>query len=361
MPEKKLGYNIRVKAERVDYKVFREYMEIAKRADAAGIYYLGIPEFFARFDTRRLHSLPYMGAIATVTEHAYFGPNVMEVPLLHPIHVADTTATYDIMSNGRYILGVGLGFWPRSYENFGVPWNKRGAILDETLDIVKRMLTEPAVYDYRGKFFTLKDVCSPPCIQKPHPPIWVGGPSEAAIRRTAQYGTDWAPSWWFPAFSDVTPEMYQKSLLPKEITGIPEGSTPLEGTGIEKFTWEASLEKLREYCKKYKRELVLGRPPRGPKEVGFNFSGFNVNINPDREKAIEDAKHFWVDVRQGRTQGPMPMELKLKYAGVGNAEDVIEKLNEAYKVGAYCIVLYPMSTDSKTQWERIEKEVLPSL
>ncbi|MDH5443415.1 MAG: LLM class flavin-dependent oxidoreductase, partial [Hadesarchaea archaeon] len=112
MPEKKLGYNVRVKAEKVNYEVFKEYMEIAKRADDSDLYYLGIPEFFARFDSRRLHSLPYMGAIATVTEHVRFGPNVMEVPLLHPIHVADTTATYDIMSNGRYILGVGLGFWP---------------------------------------------------------------------------------------------------------------------------------------------------------------------------------------------------------------------------------------------------------
>jgi len=336
MTEKKLGYNVRVKAEKVDYKVFREYLGIAKKADAAGIYYLGIPEFFARFDPKRLHSIPYMGAIATETEHAYFGPNVMEVTLLHPIHVADTTATYDIMSNGRYILGVGSGFWPSEYDNFQLPWNKRGAILDETLDIVKKMLTEPAVYDYRGKFFTLKDVCSPPCVQKPHPPIWVGGASEAALRRTAQYGNEWAPGWFTPG---------QVGTM-----GIKEG-----------FNWDDALKTLRDYCKKYNRELVLGRAPKGPKEVGFNISGINVNINPDREKAIEDARHFWVDVRAGRTQGGGSFEMKMKYAAVGNAEDVIERLNEVYKVGAYCVVIYPITTDSKTQWDRIEEEVLPSL
>ena len=355
MAEKKLGYNVRVKAEKVDYKVFREYIGIAKRADAAGIYYLAIPEFFARFDSKRLHSLPYMGAIAAETEHAYFGPNVMEATLLHPIHVADTTATYDIMSNGRYILGVGSGFWPSEYDNFQVPWNKRGAILDETLDIVKKMLTEPAVYDYRGKFFTLKDVCSPPCVQKPHPPIWVGGGSDAAIRRTAQYGNEWAPSWHFPGMAEEKePDIYAKRYgvtFPKSTVGVKE-----------KFTWESALEKLREYCKKYNRELVLGRAPRGPKEVGLNMSGLNVNINPDREKAIEDVRHFWVDVRAGRTQGAGSLEMKLKYTALGNAEDVIEKLNEVYKTtGAYLIVLYPLSTDSKTQWDRIEKEVLPSL
>jgi alkanesulfonate monooxygenase SsuD/methylene tetrahydromethanopterin reductase-like flavin-dependent oxidoreductase (luciferase family) len=338
MTEKKLGYNIRVKAEKVNYEVFKEYMEIAKRADTSDLYYLGIPEFFARFDSRRLHSVPYMGAIATVTERVKFGPNVMEVPLLHPIHVADTTATLDIMSNGRYILGAGLGFWPSEYENFGIPWNKRGAILDESLDIIKKLLTEPAIYDYRGKFFTLKNVCSPPCIQKPNPPIWVGGGSEASMRRAAQYGNDWAPSWWLPGLAGA------------------------ESMGVKKeFTWEDAIEKLREYCKKFNRELVLGRAPKGPKEVGLNMSGMNVNINPDREKAIEEARHFWVDVRQGRTQGAGSFEMKMEYAAVGNAEDVIEKLNEVYKTGAYCIVLYPITTDSKSQWDRLEKEVLPSL
>ncbi len=338
MSEKKLGYNVRVKAEKVDYKVFREYMEIARRADAAGIYYLAIPEFFARFDTRRLHSLPYMAAIATQTEHAYFGSDVLEVPLLHPIHIADISASLDIMSGGRFVLGVGIGGFTDEYENFGVPWKERGKRCDETLDIVRKMWTEPAVYDYRGKFFTLKNVCSPPCIQKPHPPIWVGGGSDAALRRTAQYGNEWVPAWWFPGLSEEAPTLM----------GVKEP-----------FTWDKRLEKLREYCKKFNRELVLGRPPRGPKEVGFNLR-INVNINPDREKAIEEARHFW-GVRQGRTQGGGSFEMKMKHAAVGNAEDVIEKFEEIYKTGAYLVIIYPMGTDSKTQWDRVEKEVLPSL
>jgi len=333
-----LGYNIRVKAEKVDYKVFKDQLEIAKRADAAGIYYLGIPEFFARFDPKRLHSVPYIGAIATVTEHAKFGPDVMEVTLLHPIHVADTTATYDIMSNGRYVLGAGSGFWPSEYDNFGIPWKKRGAIFDETLDIIKKLWTEPAIYDYRGKFFTLKNVCSPPCIQKPHPPIWVGGVSNAAIRRTAQYGNDWAPAWWGMGLGEEAPDV----------------------VGVKEATWKAALDKLGEYCKKFGRELVLGREPKAPKEVGYN-QRINFNLNPDREKAIEEMRHFWVDVRQGRTQGAGSFDMKLKQAAIGNAEDVIEKLEEVHKTGAYCITLYPLSTDSKTQWDRIEKEVLPSL
>ena len=333
MVEKNLGYNVRVKAEKVDYKVFRDQLEVVKKADAAGIHYLGIPEFFARFDSKRLHSIPYMGAVATVTEHAKFGPDVMEVPLLHPIHVADTTATYDIMSNGRYVLGVGVGIWPSEYDNFQLPWKERGKRLDEALDIMIKMWTEPAIYDYKGKFFTLKNVCSPPCIQKPHPPIWIGGRSDAALRRAVQYGNEWAPGNWWDGDC-----------------GIPE----------EKWSLEERVETLKEYCKKFGRELVLGREPKGPKEVGYNVR-INLNINPDEEKAVEEALHFWVDVRKARTQGHGSFEMKMRYAAVGKAETVIEKIEELYKTGAYVVTLYPLSTDSMSQWKRVEEEVLPSL
>jgi len=71
--------------------------------------------------------------------------------------------------------------------------------------------------------------------------------------------------------------------------------------------------------------------------------------------------HFWVDVRKGRSQGVASLETKLRYAAVGDAETVIEKLKGVYDTGVYLVTLYPLSTDSKTQWERIEKEVLPSL
>ena len=337
MSEKKLGYNIRIKGEKVDIGVKREYLEIAKRADAAGVYYLAFPEFFARFDPNRLHVVPYMAAVAAVTEHAKIGPDILQVPLLHPKHIADIGASLDIISEGRFVLGVGTGWVPSEFENFGVPYEKRGKITDESLDIIIKMWTQPSIAEYNGKFFKFRNVCSPPCVQKPHVPIWVGGGSEASMRRTAQYGNEWAPAWWVPGL---------------------EGEASM-GAKVG-FNWDDALKTLGDYCKKYNRELVLGRAPRGPKEVGYN-QRINVNINPDREKAIEEARHFWVDVRKGRTQGGGSFEMKMQYAAVGNAEDVIEKLNEVYKAGAYLVTVYPITTDSKGLWERLEKEVLPSL
>jgi len=355
MSKRLLGYNVRVKAEDVDYFTFKEYVEIAKRADKCfdyGLYYLAIPEFFARRDPARLHAIPYMGAVATVTEHVKFGPHVLEVPLLHPKHLADISATLDIMSNGRFILGVGVGVYPYEYDDvFGVLWKERGKIIDECLEIMKKFWTAPrnTLVSYEGKYFKIKNEISPPCVQQPHVPIWVGGHSEAALRRTAQYGNEWTPGWWAVGLA----EEEKPTILGERLD--------IKSIGVEKsFSWDWALGKLKEYCKKFGRELVLGRPPRGPDEVGFNMT-FNFNVNPDREKAVQEVTHFWTDVRKGRTQGGGSAEMKLKYAAVGNAEEVIEKIDKAYKLGAYLTILYPLSTNSKLQWERIEKEVLPSL
>ena len=328
---KKLGYNIRLKTEKVGHEVFREYLGIAKRADAAGLYYLAFPEFFERFDRNRIHVIPYMSAIASHTENVKFGNYVLITPIFHPKHIADIGASLDIISNGRFILGVGTGWVPSEFENFGIPFEERGKRTDEALDIIIKLWTQPSIAEYNGKFFKLRNVCSPPCVQKPYPPIWVGGASDAALRRTAQYGNAWALG------IDPPPN------VPEEMWDVNE-----------------RFEKLKEYCKKFGRELVLGREPKEPKEVGF-VAKIDANINPDKEKAVEEARHFWVDIRKARTRGGGSIDYRLKYGAVGDAETVIEKLNQVYDAGAYLVIIYPMTTASKSLWDRIEKEVLPSL
>jgi len=332
MSEKKLGYNIRIKAEKVDHEVFKEYVEIAKRADKAGLYFLAFPEFFGRFDRNRIHIIPYMTAIATNTEHALVGPDVLQIPFLHPKHIADIGASLDIITNGRFVLGIGTGWQPAEFEKFGLSFKDRGKITDESLDIIIKLWTQPSIAEYNGKFFRFKEVCSPPCIQKPHPPIWVGGASDAALRRTAQYGNEWAPTWWLEGCSGLS--------------SLPAG------------TWsvEERLDKLRDYSRKFGKEVVVGRAPRTPKEVGYN-QRIHVNINPDKEKALEDAQRFSGVTRKAWG----PAEFKMRDSVFGNAEEIIEKLEEIYNSGAYLITLYPLSADSRTQWERIEREVLPSL
>ena len=155
------------------------------------------------------------------------------------------------------------------------------------------------------------------------PPYGSGGASNAALRRTAQYGNELAVGNFPPP-------------------DIPE----------EKWDIKERLEKLREFCEKFRRKLVLKREPKEPKEVGFNLR-IDVNINPNKEKALEEARHYWMKRKD--------MVYRLKYGAFGDAETVIEKLKQISGVGAYLVTIYPNTSDSKTQWERIEKEVLPNL
>jgi len=335
MTEKKLGYNIRIKKD-VDAKTVKEYFALAKRADDAGIYSLAVPGFFDRSDRRIINIFTYVSGLALVTEHCKVGFDCLLVPLIHPKHVADIGASLDLMSNGRFVLGAGLGWRKDEYERFEVPWHERGKRFDEALEIIEKLWTQPSV-DYSGRFWNFKKMVSPPCVQKPHPPIWIGGASDAALRRAVKFGENWSgiESWM--------PEM---------------------GIAKEKWSFKERLEKLKEYCRQAGRELVLGRAPRTPKELGVNLR-HHFNISSTKQQGVEDARYFRKTFREINgvqvTGGSAPLEYKIEEAAIGTAEEVIEKLKRIFDTGAYLVTLYPLSTDSKTQWERIEKEVLPSL
>jgi alkanesulfonate monooxygenase SsuD/methylene tetrahydromethanopterin reductase-like flavin-dependent oxidoreductase (luciferase family) len=326
----KLGLNVNIKAREINYEVFRQYLEIARRADEAGIYYLAFPSFFARPDPIRLHVVPYMAAIASHTTYAKLGTDILQIPLLHPIHIADICSSLDIISNGRFVLGAGVGYFPSEYENFGVPFNERGSRTDEALEIIKRLWTETSV-TYQGKYFNLKDVVCIKPVQEPHPPIWIGGNSDAALKRVAKYGNEWASTFW-----------------------------ATEALGVKgKWNIKERIEKLRAYCKRFGRKLVLSREPRTFKEVGFNIR-IEVNVNRNEENALKEIYKF-MELRRGYTRGGGQIEERLRYMAFGTAENVIEKLKKIYELGAYLIILYPATLDMKSQWERIEREILPCL
>ena len=132
-----------------------------------------------------------LAAIAARTERLRLGTGVLLLPLQHPFKVAEDAATLDVISNGRCILGVGAGYQPRDFTPFGVPPTQRGSLLDEGLQIIRACWTEEA-FSFRGRHFTLQDVSQRPRpVQKPHPPIWVGGSSQKALERAARWGDAW--------------------------------------------------------------------------------------------------------------------------------------------------------------------------
>jgi probable F420-dependent oxidoreductase len=124
----------------------------------------------------------------------------MILPHRHPVLAAKILATIDVLSRGRLTVGVGVGWLREEFEALGAPdFDRRGAASDEILTIFKTLWSgSPA--SFSGEFFRFPEVrCLPAPVQKPHPPIWIGGHSRAALRRVARHGDGWHPVGANPA------------------------------------------------------------------------------------------------------------------------------------------------------------------
>ena len=130
-------------------------------------------------------------AVAAHTRKIRIGTGILLLPLYHPVHVAEDAATLDIISNGRLILGVGMGYQAGDFGAFGIPPSQRVSRMEEGIDIIRACWTQDTV-SYEGKRFRLDHVAVyPKPLQQPHPPIWVGAMADESIRRAAQYGDAW--------------------------------------------------------------------------------------------------------------------------------------------------------------------------
>lgn len=133
----------------------------------------------------------YLGYFAALTKRIRLGTNVYLLGLRHPFVAARAIQTLDIISGGRAEIGVGAGWLRNEWEAAGFDPATRGKRLDEALDVCKRLWTEEII-EHSGEFYQFKPLMfEPKPIQKPHPPIHIGGESEAALRRTAKYGDGW--------------------------------------------------------------------------------------------------------------------------------------------------------------------------
>jgi probable F420-dependent oxidoreductase len=163
--------------------------QVAQRAEALGFRDLWVTEntldHVFCFDP--VVVLTYAAALTTTIR---LGVSVIVLPVHHPIHVAHQVASLDYASHGRAILGVGLGR-DQHYTEFQVPRERRVRRFREGVELIKALWTEPQV-NYRGEFFQLEGgTMAPKPVQKPHPPIWLGGTHPDAVRRAAAIADGW--------------------------------------------------------------------------------------------------------------------------------------------------------------------------
>ena len=165
-----------------------EFAEIAETWDYDSFW---VPEVLTM---PLMDPLVVLGAVAQRTRQIRLGTSVVLLPIRSPFHLAKAALSVDVLSNGRLILGVGIGgIMPKDFEVEGVDIRQRGRISNERLYILRRLLSETNI-SYHGRYHQFEDVTvGPRAVQNPHIPVWVGanwddGIADGALRRTARYG-----------------------------------------------------------------------------------------------------------------------------------------------------------------------------
>ena len=147
-----------------------------------------------------MEQLTLLSYLAGITSSIRLVPSVMIVPYRNPLLAAKILATLDVLSQGRLTLGVGVGWMEEEFEALDAPpFAERGAVTNEYLQAFKELWTSDNP-TFEGKYCQFSNLhFLPKPVQKPHPPIWVGGQSRAAMRRAARLGDGWHPVGAIPA------------------------------------------------------------------------------------------------------------------------------------------------------------------
>ena len=144
--------------------------------------------------TPGFHFFPQLALLqraAVEAEGLLLGTNVTLLPLHNPVELAEVGAFMDVMTGGKFVLGVGLGYRPEEYAIYGVSMSERASRLAEGVDIIRRLWSEDRV-THRGSHWQFDDATiAPRPLQSPHPPILIGAQVEAAIKRAAKIGDGW--------------------------------------------------------------------------------------------------------------------------------------------------------------------------
>jgi probable F420-dependent oxidoreductase len=177
-----------------------DLVEIARAADRSGFDYIagcdhvGVPRRLATaMSTIWYDPVATLSYLAGVTEHVRLLSHVAVVGLRHPLLTAKQYATLDHLSGGRLVLGVGAGHVREEFEVLGVDFERRGPVLDESMDALRAALGPDEFPEHHGKLYDFEGLGQRPRPAQEHVPLWVGGSSPAAVRRAALKADGWLP------------------------------------------------------------------------------------------------------------------------------------------------------------------------
>jgi len=173
--------------------IYQETLSQAQEAEDLGYEVFSVAEHHFLPDGWVPSPMIFLGGLAAVTEKADLVTNIVILPLHHPIEVAEQAAVLDLLSEGRFNLGVAVGWRDEEFDAFGVDKSERAGRTVEGIRLIRQLLSERSV-TYEGDIYQTEDLdLMPRPVQEPIP-IWYGGQSEHAIRRAARMADVWSIS-----------------------------------------------------------------------------------------------------------------------------------------------------------------------
>lgn len=240
---------------------YKEVLKVSKAADELGFDTLWIGDHFylprdfyekTGGDPNRPNKLDawtLLSAVSSQTRRIRLGARVSPLPFYKPGRLAKIVATVDIISGGRVNFGVGAGWFRDEAVSYGIWWGKHGERISrmlEALEIILKLWTEEDKVTYKGRYYTVTEAPFwPKPLQKPHPPVWLGGSSNEIVNVAAKYGDGILPLSNFPLekFVDLVNRIAKATKdRARKISLAPSFTYP-NGLGEKPQEWLSKIEK----------------------------------------------------------------------------------------------------------------------
>ena len=212
-----------------------------------------------------LEPLSVLQFVAAATERVKLGTSILVITMRNPVITAKELATLDVLSNGRLILGAGAGWLREEFAALNTPFEKHGPRMAEYLQVILRCWTKDDP-SFEGRFYHLPNVgFSPKPLQRPRPPVWLGGWADGALRRVARYGD----AWHAGGPPQMLGDLYAKvKAYAKEYGRDPDSITlSVRGDGIDRGDPDEVIDRLRAYQSIGASHIMLTPIGRTPDEL----------------------------------------------------------------------------------------------
>tara|TARA_B100000949_G_scaffold204504_1_gene194144 strand:+ start:236 stop:1147 length:912 start_codon:yes stop_codon:yes gene_type:complete len=241
--------------------------------------------------------LAALNFLAGCTQKIRLGTHVLILPYRNPVLTAKMISTLDVLSEGRFILGAGVGWMEEEFKALGLDtFAQRGAVTDEYIQLFKELWTKDNP-EFQGEHYQLSESgFQPKPVQKPHPPIWIGGHTNPAIRRAAKYGDGWMPIGLRPPAILEPEELAEKITRLRRLTmeaGRPEDAVSLcfstgvtfdDSPGATRRMMSGRAEQIAADLRQYQdlgiRNFILGFPGDSVAAVDEAMEQFSKQVMP---------------------------------------------------------------------------------